>query len=254
MVLLAGLSVHRTFIAIQNVIIRIFLDVHCDDVCACIDEQCFGCIMRDNFRTLRSQQLDRMVLPLRAIKLPRPPKGWIRAFREAMGVSYAELAERLQASRSLAAQQEKAEIEDRITLKSLRACASALDCDLVYAFVPRGESIEATLAARARESASGTRWFWRTKLVETWNRQSTLKRGAYAELRDDDIHYWRRQHAADSRRTGRPHSQPCNQRRVESMGAREHSGGLLMGSESANTLSGECPIRALHSQPAPPYV
>jgi predicted DNA-binding mobile mystery protein A len=112
--------------------------------------------MRENFRQLRAQQLDRMVQPLRALKLPRPQKGWIRAFREAMGVSYAELGERLQASRSLAAQQEKAEVEDRITLKSLRACADALNCDLIYAFVPRGVSVEETLAARARAAASQT--------------------------------------------------------------------------------------------------
>jgi predicted DNA-binding mobile mystery protein A len=97
--------------------------------------------LKENFRQLRAQQIDRMVLPLRTLKLPRPQKGWIRALREAMGVSYTELGERLQASRSLAAQQEKAEVDDRITLKSLRACAAALDCDLVYAFVPRGVSM-----------------------------------------------------------------------------------------------------------------
>jgi predicted DNA-binding mobile mystery protein A len=110
--------------------------------------------MKDNFRQLRVQQLDRILEPLRSVQLPRPPRGWIRALREAMGVSYAELGERLQASRSLAHQQEKAEVDDRITLKSLRACAEALDCELVYAFVPRAISIEATLANRARGAAS----------------------------------------------------------------------------------------------------
>jgi len=112
--------------------------------------------MKENFRLLRVQQIDRIVQPLRSLKLPRPPKGWIRAFREAMGVSYTELGERLGASRSLAAQQEKAEMEDRITLKSLRTCANALDCDLVYVFLPRGESVEATLATHARAAASQT--------------------------------------------------------------------------------------------------
>jgi predicted DNA-binding mobile mystery protein A len=112
--------------------------------------------MKENFRQLRAQQIDRMVQPLRAHKLPRPQKGWIRALREAMGVTYTELGERLQASRSLAAQQEKAEVDDRITLKSLRACAAALDCELVYAFVPRSPSIEETLAAHARNVASQT--------------------------------------------------------------------------------------------------
>lgn len=112
--------------------------------------------MRENFRQLRAQQIDRMVEPLRSIKLPRPPKGWIRALREAMGVSSGELAQRLDANRSLAPQQEKAEVDDRITLRSLRACADALDCDLVYAFVPRGATIEETVAARARAAASHT--------------------------------------------------------------------------------------------------
>ena len=112
--------------------------------------------MRENFRQLRAQQIDRMVQPLRSITLPRPQKGWIRALREALGVSYTELGERLGASRSLAAQQERAEVDDRITLKSLRANAAALDCDLVYAFVPRRGSIEETLAVRARAAASQT--------------------------------------------------------------------------------------------------
>jgi len=112
--------------------------------------------MKENFRRLRAQQIDRMVQPLRSVKLPRPPKGWIRALREAMGVSSSELARRLKANRSLASQQEKAEVDDRITLRSLRACANALDCDLVYAFVPRGATIEETLAARARDAASLT--------------------------------------------------------------------------------------------------
>lgn len=112
--------------------------------------------MRENFRQLRAQQIDKVVLPLRSIALPRPPKGWIRALREAMGVSTGELAKRLHANRSLAPQQEKAEVDDRITLRSLRACADALDCDLVYAFVPRAASIEETVAARVRAAATHT--------------------------------------------------------------------------------------------------
>ena len=112
--------------------------------------------MRENFRQLRARQIDKMVQPLGALKLPRPAKGWIRAVREAMGVSSSELAKRLGTNRSLAPQQEKAEVDDRITLRSLRACADALDCDLVYALVPRGVNIDGTIAARARAAASHT--------------------------------------------------------------------------------------------------
>jgi len=109
--------------------------------------------MREHLRQLRSQQLDRALGPLRSLKLPRPPKGWIRAIREALGVSSGELAKRMRTNRSLAVQQEKAEAEDRITLKSLRAYADALDCELVYAFVPRAATLKELLDARARVAA-----------------------------------------------------------------------------------------------------
>ncbi len=109
--------------------------------------------MRNEFRQLRSNQLDRALAPLRSVNVPRPPKGWIRAIREALGLSSAQLAERMKANRSLIVQQEKAEADDRITLKSLRAFANALDCDLVYAFVPRAGDLEQLVEARARAAA-----------------------------------------------------------------------------------------------------
>ena len=109
--------------------------------------------MRNDFRQLRFKQLDRALAPLRSAKVPRPPKGWIRAIREALGLSSAELAKRMKANRSLIVQQEKAEADDRITLKSLRAFANALDCDLVYAFVPRAGDLEQLVEARARAAA-----------------------------------------------------------------------------------------------------
>jgi predicted DNA-binding mobile mystery protein A len=59
----------------------------------------------------------------------------------------------MQTNRSLVVQQENAEAEDRITLKSLRAYATALDCDLVYAFVPRADTLQELVHARARAAA-----------------------------------------------------------------------------------------------------
>jgi len=109
--------------------------------------------MRDHFRQLRSNQLDRALSPLRSAKIPRPPKGWIRAIREALGVSSGELAGRMRTNRSLVVQQEKAEADDRITLKSLRTFANALDCDLVYAFVPRANTFQELVDVRARAAA-----------------------------------------------------------------------------------------------------
>src|SRR5271166_4052700 len=98
--------------------------------------------------------LNRDLETLRAArKVPRPQKGWVRAIREAIGVSSGELALKLGKSRQLILQQEKAEAEERITLKSLRTLADTLDCDLVYALVPRAESMQALIVERARVQA-----------------------------------------------------------------------------------------------------
>jgi predicted DNA-binding mobile mystery protein A len=110
--------------------------------------------MRSTFRNLRLKQLDRVLKPYRtARKIPRPSKGWIHSIRQALGVSSGELARRLGTSRQLPLQLEKGEAEDRITLKSLRAVANALDCDLVYALVPRARNMQELIENRARVEA-----------------------------------------------------------------------------------------------------
>lgn len=110
--------------------------------------------MRDEFRKLRLQQLDRSLAPYRAARqIARPSKGWMRAIRQALGVSSVELARRLGTSRQLPLQLEKSEAEDSVTLRSLRAVANALDCDLVYALVPRAESMQELMQNRARSEA-----------------------------------------------------------------------------------------------------
>lgn len=88
-----------------------------------------------------------------AATMPGPARGWLRAVRQASGVSSGQVAERIGASRQLVAQQEKAEAEGRITLKSLRELANALDCELAYALVPRSGSLRALEEDRARAQA-----------------------------------------------------------------------------------------------------
>jgi predicted DNA-binding mobile mystery protein A len=110
--------------------------------------------MRTEFQNLRLKQLDRSLAAFRAARATsRPLKGWIRALRQALGISSGELARRLGTSRQLPLQMEKAEAEDRITLKSLRAAANALDCDLVYALVPRADTMQELIEGRARADA-----------------------------------------------------------------------------------------------------
>jgi predicted DNA-binding mobile mystery protein A len=83
------------------------------------------------------QHLDQRLTPLRhAQGLVRPPRGWVRAIRDALGMTTAQLARRLGVDQSRVTRLEKAEVQDAVTLKSLRQAAEAMDCTLAYAFIP----------------------------------------------------------------------------------------------------------------------
>lgn len=111
--------------------------------------------MKPQFRKLRLGQLERALKPfLTAQGSPRPQKGWIRAIREATGITLREMAKRLGKAPSLALYLEKSEEEYRITLGNLRAAADALGCRLVYAFVPKNGSVQELSEQRARSKAS----------------------------------------------------------------------------------------------------
>lgn len=91
-----------------------------------------------NAKELRLAQMDAVLQDAASHPLPpRPPAGWLRAIREALGMTSGVLAERLGVTASGARKLEQAEAIDAITLSTLRRVADALDCDLQYALVPR---------------------------------------------------------------------------------------------------------------------
>ena len=85
-------------------------------------------------------------------QLARPPRGWVRAVREALGMSAAALAARLGPTAGAVTRLEQSEAADRIRLDTLRRAADALGCDLVYLLVPR-RPLNAIVRDRARELA-----------------------------------------------------------------------------------------------------
>lgn len=88
-------------------------------------------------KALARQHLDRRFAALRKTgDFARPPRGWIKAIREALGLSTTQLAKRLRVSQTRVSQMEKAETESAIRLQTLKQVAEALDCTLVYALVP----------------------------------------------------------------------------------------------------------------------
>jgi predicted DNA-binding mobile mystery protein A len=108
-------------------------------------------LMNTEFKGLRIRQLERTLrLFPSSTDAARPQRGWIRAIREATGLTLREVGARFGASPSLVASLEKSEAEYRITLGKLREAAEAMGCELVYAFVPR----QGTLSDLAEQRAT----------------------------------------------------------------------------------------------------
>ncbi len=106
--------------------------------------------MRAQERASARKQLDKRLNILQhSDALPRPPRGWIKAIREALGMTTKQLGKRLGVSQPTALGFEKAEASKSIMLESLERAAHALDCRLVYALVPR-KPLETLVEERAR--------------------------------------------------------------------------------------------------------
>ncbi|MEQ1663259.1 MAG: mobile mystery protein A [Thiobacillus sp.] len=106
--------------------------------------------MRSSDRASARRQLDkRLSTPVRLEALARPPRGWVKAIREALGMTSAQLARRMGVSQPRVFTLEQAETRGAITLDSLERAAQALDCRLVYALVPR-QPLDTLIEERAR--------------------------------------------------------------------------------------------------------
>jgi predicted DNA-binding mobile mystery protein A len=93
--------------------------------------------MKIDTRTKARHRLDERLSPLRPVdRYAVPPKGWVRAIRDALGMTGVQLAKRLGISPQSADAMERSEASGAIKLETLRRAAEALDCTLVYALVP----------------------------------------------------------------------------------------------------------------------
>lgn len=96
------------------------------------------------------EQLDKRFSKLRPFaQAARPSRGWIRAIREALGMTTGQFAKRLGVQQPRVIVLERGEPDGNITVKSLERAAQALGCRLVYALVP-----EKPLADTIRQRAS----------------------------------------------------------------------------------------------------
>lgn len=106
-------------------------------------------IVRSNERALARKNLDKRLNPIRSSNIfARPPRGWVKAIREALGMTAEQMAMRMGVTKPRIYKIEKAEAEGSLTLDSLQRAANALDCELVYALVPK-QPLETTIEQRA---------------------------------------------------------------------------------------------------------
>ena len=95
------------------------------------------------------RHLDKRFAALRPLATSsRPPKGWLRAVRDALGMTTAQYARRLGVSQPRIIELEQSEASGSVTLNTLQRAAEALGCRLVYVLAP-----ERPLADTVRERA-----------------------------------------------------------------------------------------------------
>lgn len=80
--------------------------------------------------------LDRRLAGLDRRIGPRPPKGWVRTLREALGLTYYELGQCIEVSGPRIFQIEQAEAAGAVQLATLERVAAGLNCRLFYVLVP----------------------------------------------------------------------------------------------------------------------
>lgn len=87
-----------------------------------------------------------------ALLITKGIRAWSVYMRRALGMSVSQLAKRLGINQSAASGLEKREIEGRLTIRKLQEMANAMECDLVYHFVPR-KSLEDIVFDQAKRKA-----------------------------------------------------------------------------------------------------
>lgn len=98
-------------------------------------------------------QINRRLRVIRtALKEAKVSPGWICYIRQALNMSLKNLADRAGVSIGTVAQAERGEAAGKVTVKTLKEMAGAMNCKFVYAFVPK-EDLDEILKKEAVKKA-----------------------------------------------------------------------------------------------------
>ena len=101
-------------------------------------------------------QIQKRIEELRAVKDKTIIReGWIQYMRTALGLTLSELGRLAGVSTASVAQAERREVEGQVSLSTLKKMAEAMECELVYAFVPK-KDMKTLIHDKAFEKAQKT--------------------------------------------------------------------------------------------------
>lgn len=107
-----------------------------------------------NKRKLLIEQLDQKLQPFsESRKVLVPERGWINTIRTSLNMTMAQLGTKLNITRQGVKRIEESEANGTITLNSLKDVAMVLDLKLVYALVPKNETIDDLIQKKADKLA-----------------------------------------------------------------------------------------------------
>jgi predicted DNA-binding mobile mystery protein A len=131
------------------------------------------------------RHLDKRLAALRPlVRTARPPRGWLRAVRNALGMTMRQFAERLGVTQPRVVELEQSELNGSITLHSLQRAAEALGCRLVYALVPERPLAD---VVRARADLAADRQLSNVRHTMRLEDQAVQDRQVNKELRQQLI-------------------------------------------------------------------
>lgn len=113
-----------------------------------------------------------------------PRNGWVREIRTALGISQSQLAARAGVSRATVQQMERAEGRRRITLGSLDRLAHAMGCQVAFAIVPKGGTLD---DLRRRQATARAETLVNEKLIEKQNSGAAAPRPRELERRKERL-------------------------------------------------------------------
>jgi predicted DNA-binding mobile mystery protein A len=102
--------------------------------------------------SLAQHQLDETLDRWRTLPRSRPSGGWLRAIRQALGMTTRQLAKTVGVTQAAVVDAERTEAKGDITLATLQRYAAAFGCELSYVLVPK-RSLQDTIEERAERIA-----------------------------------------------------------------------------------------------------